>query len=197
MDIRKCPNLIRTSVGHLICSWTIFGQAISYIWQIHDNDIALCISLCTSVVAREHLAFRKQFINIVSNDKCLDNFWTPKHFGHFWTTALVSIGLRIGQDSSNVRILHLLLPRSVAQRRWWYWLERALCWTKAGMALIKIMVAICVWAHEQYMHGVVCLLICSFINFVINVMFSPENVLNVRELFTVCILFFFDNGIRL
>ena len=30
LDLRKCPNPIRTSVGHPIFSWTIFGQAISY-----------------------------------------------------------------------------------------------------------------------------------------------------------------------
>ena len=30
LDLRKCPNLIRTSVGHLIFSLTIFEQVISY-----------------------------------------------------------------------------------------------------------------------------------------------------------------------
>ena len=30
LDLRKCPNPIRISVGHQIISWTIFGQDISY-----------------------------------------------------------------------------------------------------------------------------------------------------------------------
>ena len=47
------------------------------------SGIALCISLCTSVTVREHLACMKQCINIMSNDKYLDNFWTPKYFGYF------------------------------------------------------------------------------------------------------------------
>ena len=29
LDLRKCPNPIRTSVGHPIFSWTIFGQNFS------------------------------------------------------------------------------------------------------------------------------------------------------------------------
>ena len=32
---------------------------------------------------REHLAYREQFINVISNGKYLDSFWTPKHFGQF------------------------------------------------------------------------------------------------------------------
>ena len=31
---------------------------------------------------REHLACKEQFLNVISNDKYLDNFWTPRHFGH-------------------------------------------------------------------------------------------------------------------
>ena len=47
----------------------------------------------------------------MSTDKYLDNFWTPKYFGHFWTTFLVIIGLRIGQGLRSVRILHhYLIP---------------------------------------------------------------------------------------
>ena len=41
------------------------------------------------------------------NDKFLDNFWTAKHFGHFWTTFFVGIGLRIEHNLRNVRNLHL------------------------------------------------------------------------------------------
>ena len=95
-----------------------FGQAIShskfhaffdYMGNGHNsmNDIALCISLWTSVTVGEHLAFRKQLINVTSNDKYLDNFGTPKCFGHFWTTFLVSIRPWIRHDVRNVRILHL------------------------------------------------------------------------------------------
>ena len=91
VDLRKCPNPIRTLVGHLIFSWAIFGQAISH-GKFHAlfhpcgimehnsrNDITLCVSLCTSVTQ----ACREQFINVMSNDKYLDNLWTPKHFGYF------------------------------------------------------------------------------------------------------------------
>ena len=69
------------------------------------NDIALCVSLCTSVTVREHLARTKQFINAMNDDKYLYNIWTPKHFGRFWTTFLVSSGHRIEQDLRNVRII--------------------------------------------------------------------------------------------
>ena len=43
--------------------------------MVHNsvNDMALCISLCTSVAVREQLACRKQFINLMSNDKDVDN----------------------------------------------------------------------------------------------------------------------------
>ena len=53
--------------------------------MVHNsvNDIPLCISLCTSVAVREHLTCRKQFINIMGNEKYLDNVWTLKDFGHF------------------------------------------------------------------------------------------------------------------
>ena len=30
LDLRKCQNPIRTSVGHPTFSWTVFGQAMSY-----------------------------------------------------------------------------------------------------------------------------------------------------------------------
>ena len=94
-DLQKCPNPIRTSVGYPTFSWTIFGQAISHIkyhafstpygLMEHNlmNDIALCVSLCTSVIAREQLACREQVINVMINDTHLDNFWTSEHFGHF------------------------------------------------------------------------------------------------------------------
>ena len=71
------------------------------------NDIALCVSVWTSVTVREHLAFREQLINVTSNDKDLDNFRTPRCFGHFLDNIFVRIGLRIGEDLRNVRILHL------------------------------------------------------------------------------------------
>ena len=73
------------------------------------NDIALCVSLCTSVTVREHLTCRKYFINAMSNDKYFDKFWTPNNIGQFLDTILVSIGLRIGQDLRNVQMLHLYL----------------------------------------------------------------------------------------
>ena len=56
----------------------IFGQAINY-RKFHSfltaglmkynsvNDIAMCVFLCTSVTAREHLACREQFINIMNH----------------------------------------------------------------------------------------------------------------------------------
>ena len=69
------------------------------------NDIAICISLCTSVTASEHLTCREHFLHAMSIDKYLDNIWTPKHLVRFWT-FLVGIGLQIGQDLRNVRILH-------------------------------------------------------------------------------------------
>ena len=47
------------------------------------SDVALCVSLCTSVTVKEQLACRKQFINVMSNDKYLDKLRTSKHFGHF------------------------------------------------------------------------------------------------------------------
>ena len=55
--------------------------------MVHNcmHDIALCISFCTSVAVREHLARRKQFINIMSIDK----FWTIcscQALWTFWTT---------------------------------------------------------------------------------------------------------------
>ena len=39
------------------------------------NDIALCVYSVHQC--------REQLINVMSNDKYLDNFWTSKHFGHF------------------------------------------------------------------------------------------------------------------
>ena len=56
------------------------------------NDIALFVSLWTSVTIREHLACRKQLIYVGSNDKYLDNFWTPKCFGHFLDNILLGLG---------------------------------------------------------------------------------------------------------
>ena len=47
------------------------------------NDIALCVSLCTYINDREHLACRKHFINVMSSGKYLESFWTLKHFGNF------------------------------------------------------------------------------------------------------------------
>ena len=94
LDLRKCPNPIRTSLGHQIFSGTIFGQYISYskfhafstLWasgaqfsELHR----LYDSLCTSVTDRGHLACRNWFINVISNKKYLDKSWTPKQFGHF------------------------------------------------------------------------------------------------------------------
>ena len=60
-----------------------------------------------SISDSEHLAYREHFINIMFNERLSDSFWTPKHFGHFWTTFWVSFGLRIGHNLRNVRILHL------------------------------------------------------------------------------------------
>ena len=51
-------------------------------------------------------ASREQFINVMSNDKYLNNFWTPKHFEHFWVTFLASIGLWIERDLRTILILH-------------------------------------------------------------------------------------------
>ena len=69
------------------------------------NDSVKYGSLCTSVTVREHGASREQFNNVMIKDKHLDNFWTPNILGIFWTTFLVIILLRIGQDLRNVRIL--------------------------------------------------------------------------------------------
>ena len=52
--------------------------------MVHNsvNDVTLCISLCTSVAVREQPACRKQFINIMSNDKEAQNF--DKIFDNFF-----------------------------------------------------------------------------------------------------------------
>ena len=50
------------------------------------GDIAMCVSLCTTATVREHLAHTEWFINVMSKDKYLDDFWTPKHYGHFLGT---------------------------------------------------------------------------------------------------------------
>ena len=68
MDLRKCPNPIWTSVGHAIFSWAIFEQAwtaeanlrifrsYGLIENNSVNDIALRVSLCTSVTVREQIS---------------------------------------------------------------------------------------------------------------------------------------------
>ena len=63
------------------------------------HDIKMHVSLFPSVTVRDHLARREQFINIICNDKYLDNFWT---------TLLVSIGRQIEHNLRNARKLHLL-----------------------------------------------------------------------------------------
>ena len=47
------------------------------------DDIAICVSLCALLINREHLTCNRQLINVMSNEKYLDNFGTPKHFGQF------------------------------------------------------------------------------------------------------------------
>ena len=76
-------------VGHPIFSWAGFGLVISYIKFLallrpyglmeHKsvNDIAMCISLYTSVTVRKHLIYREHFLNTMGNDKYLVNFGTP------------------------------------------------------------------------------------------------------------------------
>ena len=47
------------------------------------NDIAFCVSFCTSVTIREHLTCREHYTNVMSYEKYLDHFWTSKQLGHF------------------------------------------------------------------------------------------------------------------
>ena len=70
------------------------------------NDIALCVSLCTCDSQR---TFGKQeiFINVISSDTIWTSFGRQKILDIFWTTFLVSIGLRIGEGFRSIRILHL------------------------------------------------------------------------------------------
>ena len=69
-----------------------FVMANSRIYRTYGhnsvNDIAKCSSLCTSVTVREHRANWEQFINVIINNKHLDNFWR-QNFGalfgrQFW-----------------------------------------------------------------------------------------------------------------
>ena len=70
------------------------------------RNIAICAPFSpTSVTFIEHHICSEHFLNIMSEDKYLDQFWTPKHFGYFWTTFLVRIGPRFGQDLRNVQNL--------------------------------------------------------------------------------------------
>ena len=75
------------------------------------NDIAMCIFLYTPVTVREHLICREHFLSAMSYRKYLDHFWVQNIFGYFWTTFLVSIGLRIGQNFRNAQILRHCLVR--------------------------------------------------------------------------------------
>ena len=92
-DLWKCPNPIRTSV--VIKDFIIFDRPLvlanfkhfrrcGHMEDDSMSDIAMCVCLCTSVTVRKHPACGEQFINVTSYDKYLDNFWTSKHFGHFW-----------------------------------------------------------------------------------------------------------------
>ena len=84
-DLRKCPNPIRTSVGHPIFSWTIFGRAISLTNSTHfstlwvygtqvSEDNAMRVSFCASVTIREHLPCREQFMCAMCKDN--QTFWS-------------------------------------------------------------------------------------------------------------------------
>ena len=107
--------------------WMVSGPDISYskfhaffdpmsLWrQKSVNDIAMRISLWTPVTVREHLLCREHDFNEMSNDKYLDNFGTPKHLGYFWTTFLVSIGVRFRRDMKNIRILTINFYRWYTQ----------------------------------------------------------------------------------
>ena len=53
-----------------------------HLWLYSVTDIAMYFSFCPSVIVREHLACREECINVLCNDKYLNNFWTTKHF---WT----------------------------------------------------------------------------------------------------------------
>ena len=68
--------LVKANFTHFSILWAYGAQ--------FSERYCMCVSLCTSVTVREHLACREQVVNIMGNKKYLDNFWTPKHFGHFW-----------------------------------------------------------------------------------------------------------------
>ena len=84
---------MHVSVGHATFSWTIFGQAISkskiqafLILWVYDSQCSgqycnVCFYLYIS--DRKHLVCRKQLINVMGEDKHLNNLWMPKHFGRF------------------------------------------------------------------------------------------------------------------
>ena len=61
------------------------------------NNVAMFISLCTVVTVGEHLAFREQIINVLSNE----NIWTI--FGHqnvldiLWITFWSALDFRLGR----------------------------------------------------------------------------------------------------
>ena len=107
LDLRKCPNPIRNSVGHLIFSWKVFrvinyskfhaffdpmGTGCTNQWTVLQCTY---IYLCTSVTIRQHLACRKHFLDVISIDEYWDNFGRQNIldiFGHFWLA--LDFGLR-------------------------------------------------------------------------------------------------------
>ena len=91
--------------GHKLKQTSRISRPYRFMEHYSVIDIAMYASLCPSVTVRGHLACKEQCMNIICDEKYLGNFWTPKHFGYFWTTFLVRIGLRIGHNLRNVRIL--------------------------------------------------------------------------------------------
>ena len=68
------------------------------------NDIAMYI-FPVHQQSKGTAGMQGTFLNALSTDKYLDNIWSPKRFGVF-RHFFVIMGLRIGQDLINVRILH-------------------------------------------------------------------------------------------
>ena len=114
---------MRTQIAKFHTTSTVFSRHLWYISEVlvplnpfneeipvgwkRDMVAARAVFVSTSVTVRERLVCRKQFIDVMRDDKYLNNFGRQNILDIFWTTLLVSIGLLIGQDLTNIRVLHL------------------------------------------------------------------------------------------
>ena len=85
MDLRKCPNPNRPSVGQstffgqfwdspLVIVYFMFFQPYWFIDQNSVIDIAMSVSLYTTVTFRKRLPHKEKFINIRNNVRYSDIF---------------------------------------------------------------------------------------------------------------------------